>query len=60
MTQDEIFQQVKGTLVDGASFKANEISAKCPSKYEMKADSAAATLCTKGDKNLESPQAKAL
>ena len=44
---------LKGTLGDGAHFKANEISAKCPSKYEQKADSAAVTLCTKGDKNVE-------
>ena len=48
---------LKGTLNDGAHFSAHEISAKCPSKYEMKADSAAATLCTKGDKNVE-PQAQ--
>ena len=44
---------LKGTLVDGANFKASEISAKCPSKYEMKADSAAATMCTKGDTNVQ-------
>src|SRR5437773_441472 len=44
---------LKGTLADGAHFSANEISAKCPSKYEQRADSAAATLCTKGDKNVE-------
>jgi cytochrome c-type biogenesis protein CcmE len=44
---------LKGTLGDGGHFKAHEISAKCPSKYEQKADSAAVTLCTKGDKNVE-------
>lgn len=49
---------LKGTLVDAANFKANEISAKCPSKYEMKADSAAATMCTRGDRNVAA-QAKA-
>jgi cytochrome c-type biogenesis protein CcmE len=49
---------LKGTLVDPANFKASEISAKCPSKYEMKADSAAATMCTRGDKNVAA-QAKA-
>jgi cytochrome c-type biogenesis protein CcmE len=49
---------LKGTLVDAANFKASEISAKCPSKYEMKADSAAATMCTKGDHNVAA-QAKA-
>jgi cytochrome c-type biogenesis protein CcmE len=48
---------LKGTLSDGAKFSANEISAKCPSKYEMKADSAAATMCTKGDQNVQ-PQAQ--
>ena len=47
------FAASDGTLGDGAHFKANEISAKCPSKYEQKADSAAVTLCTKGDKNVE-------
>jgi cytochrome c-type biogenesis protein CcmE len=43
---------VKGQLADGV-FKASEISAKCPSKYSQAVDGPAATLCTKGDKNLE-------
>ena len=49
---------VKGTLEDGGRFKAHEISAKCPSKYEQKVDGPAMTMCTKGDKNVEA-QAKA-
>jgi cytochrome c-type biogenesis protein CcmE len=49
---------LKGTLAEGAHFKANEISAKCPSKYEQKIDGPAMTMCTKGDKNVEA-QAKA-
>ena len=47
---------VKGTLADGR-FDAREISAKCPSKYSAKADGPAATLCTKGDQNVETAQA---
>jgi cytochrome c-type biogenesis protein CcmE len=43
---------LKGTLADGGHFTAHEISAKCPSKYEAKVDSAAATMCTKGDLNV--------
>jgi cytochrome c-type biogenesis protein CcmE len=43
---------VKGTLADGARFSASEISAKCPSKYSQAADGPAATLCTRGDKNV--------
>ncbi len=44
---------VKGKL-DGKIFHANEISAKCPSKYEAAgAASPANTLCTRGDKNVE-------
>ncbi len=42
---------VKGTL-DGTQFHANEISAKCPSKYSTRPDGPAATLCTRGDKSL--------
>jgi len=44
---------LKGTLADGAQFKAREISAKCPSKYQARADGPAATLCTRGDQNVE-------
>ncbi len=48
---------VKGTLdvTAGAitGFKANEISAKCPSKYQSRPDGPAQTLCTHGDKNVE-------
>ena len=47
---------VKGTLADGR-FDAREISAKCPSKYQAKIDGPAATLCTKGDQNVETAQA---
>jgi cytochrome c-type biogenesis protein CcmE len=47
---------VKGTLANGL-FDAKEISAKCPSKYEQKADAPSVTMCTKGDKNVEA-QAK--
>jgi cytochrome c-type biogenesis protein CcmE len=43
---------VRGTLA-GTTFSATEISAKCPSKYQQKADSPAVTLCTKGDTNVE-------
>lgn len=46
---------VKGTLADGR-FDAREISAKCPSKYSSRADGPAATLCTKGDQNVETAQ----
>ena len=43
---------VKGTL-DGNQFHASEISAKCPSKYSSRPDSAAAKMCTGGgDKSL--------
>lgn len=48
---------VKGTLVDGHKFEAREISAKCPSKYQARPDGPAATMCTKGDKNVETAQA---
>jgi cytochrome c-type biogenesis protein CcmE len=44
---------VKGTLANGGQFKANEISAKCPSKYQAAADAPSVTLCTRGDKNVE-------
>ena len=47
---------LKGTLVDAANFKANEISAKCPSKYQARADGPAMTMCTRGDKNVEAAQ----
>jgi cytochrome c-type biogenesis protein CcmE len=43
---------LKGTLETGV-FKASEISAKCPSKYQQKADAPSVTMCTKGDKNVE-------
>ena len=43
---------VKGSLADGF-FDAREISAKCPSKYQARPDGPAATLCTRGDKNVE-------
>jgi len=39
---------LKGTFT-GDRFVASEISAKCPSKYQARPDSAAATLCTRGD-----------
>jgi cytochrome c-type biogenesis protein CcmE len=42
---------LKGQLSDG-KFVANEVSAKCPSKYQAKADGPAATLCTRGDTNV--------
>lgn len=48
---------VKGQLVDGNKFEAREISAKCPSKYQSRPDGPAATMCTKGDKNVETAQA---
>jgi cytochrome c-type biogenesis protein CcmE len=48
---------VKGTLADGNLFHAQEISAKCPSKYQTKADGPAATLCTRGDHNVEEQKA---
>jgi cytochrome c-type biogenesis protein CcmE len=47
---------VKGTL-DKGRFEAREISAKCPSKYQAKPDGPAATLCTRGDQNVETAQA---
>ena len=47
---------VKGTLADGR-FEARDISAKCPSKYQAKPDGPAATLCTRGDQNVETAQA---
>jgi cytochrome c-type biogenesis protein CcmE len=43
---------VKGKLT-GNSFKAHEISAKCPSKYQQRPDGPAMTMCTRGDKNVE-------
>jgi cytochrome c-type biogenesis protein CcmE len=43
---------VKGTLADGR-IDATEISAKCPSKYQQTVDSPQMTMCTKGDKNVE-------
>jgi cytochrome c-type biogenesis protein CcmE len=46
---------VKGTLA-GAQFKAREISAKCPSKYQSRVDGPAATLCTRGDANVDAPK----
>ena len=46
----------KGTLSDG-KFEAREISAKCPSKYQVRPDGPAATLCTRGDHNVETAQA---
>ncbi|MDB4971474.1 MAG: cytochrome c-type biosis protein CcmE [Myxococcales bacterium] len=49
---------VKGGLANGR-FDANEISAKCPSKYQARPDGPAATLCTKGDVNVETAQAVA-
>jgi cytochrome c-type biogenesis protein CcmE len=49
---------LKGKLADGGRFAASEISAKCPSKYSQALDGPAATLCTRGDKNVET-QAKA-
>ena len=42
---------VKGTL-QGTTFTATEISAKCPSKYQQAVDGPANTLCTRGDKNV--------
>ncbi len=47
---------VKGSIVDG-KFEARDISAKCPSKYQAKIDGPAATLCTRGDQNVETTQA---
>jgi cytochrome c-type biogenesis protein CcmE len=46
---------LKGQLADGR-FDAREISAKCPSKYASRPDGPAATLCTKGDTNVETAQ----
>ena len=48
---------IKGKLEGDDLFLANEISAKCPSKYESKVDSSAATMCTKG--NAPEPEKKA-
>lgn len=45
-----------GTL-DGSTFKATAISAKCPSKYQQAADAPSVTMCTKGDTNVQA-QAK--
>jgi cytochrome c-type biogenesis protein CcmE len=42
---------LKGSLADNR-FDAREISAKCPSKYQARADGPAATLCTRGDANV--------
>lgn len=47
---------LKGKLTDNR-FDATEISAKCPSKYSARPDGPAATLCTKGDANVEAAQA---
>ena len=47
---------LKGKLADGR-FDAREISAKCPSKYQARPDGPAATLCTRGDTNVETAQA---
>ena len=47
---------VKGELTDGR-FEAREISAKCPSKYATKPDGPAATMCTRGDTNVQTAQA---
>jgi cytochrome c-type biogenesis protein CcmE len=44
---------VKGTLGQDGYFKAHEISAKCPSKYQAAADAPTVTMCTRGDKNVE-------
>lgn len=44
---------LKGGFSDATHFKASEISAKCPSKYSQAVDGPAATLCTRGDKNVE-------
>jgi len=46
---------VKGTL-DNGRFDAHDISAKCPSKYASRPDGPAATLCTRGDANVETAQ----
>jgi cytochrome c-type biogenesis protein CcmE len=46
----------KGTLSDG-KFEAREISAKCPSKYQVRPDGPAAMLCTRGDVNVQTAQA---
>ncbi len=44
---------LKGKLKDGV-FTAQEVSAKCPSKYEAKGGrSPALSLCTRGDQNVE-------
>jgi cytochrome c-type biogenesis protein CcmE len=48
---------LKGQLVDATRFDAREISAKCPSKYQARPDGPAATLCTRGDKNVETAAA---
>lgn len=49
---------LKGTLADNR-FDANDISAKCPSKYQARPDGPAATLCTRGDANVEGASAQA-
>jgi cytochrome c-type biogenesis protein CcmE len=46
---------VKGSFADGR-FDAHDISAKCPSKYQARPDGPAATLCTRGDANVEAAQ----
>jgi cytochrome c-type biogenesis protein CcmE len=46
---------LKGTIADG-TFQARDISAKCPSKYQARPDGPAATLCTRGDQNVETAQ----
>lgn len=40
---------IKGKIESDDLFVASEISAKCPSKYESKADSSMSTMCTKSD-----------
>jgi cytochrome c-type biogenesis protein CcmE len=52
---------IKGQLMDvNQPFRASEISAKCPSKYQAGVNNPSTTMCTRGDKNAEAPQAKAL
>jgi cytochrome c-type biogenesis protein CcmE len=49
---------LKGTLADN-KFDAHDISAKCPSKYQARLDGPAATLCTRGDANVEGASVQA-
>lgn len=46
---------LKGSIGDGR-FNAQDVSAKCPSKYQAKPDGPAATLCTRGDTNVTASQ----